>query len=371
MNIAVKPMATRLTPFRCGAVVIGCALLSLEVSCSMPRSYPQGVQVDTVHFTRTVFYHAAGMNLVSELRVADFDHDGKSEILVLASDGIRLLDMDGSVKRFTRFQSKEAPWAVVSVSDATGVHAYVGNLPNQEQIVLFDESGRMVWSVAGSNYGQPVVGDFDGDGREEIIAKIKHGGMQVINLEGKQIRTWGPAVSPLFYSAADMDGDGKADLVGEDVVQGKNEIFIAGDGGKMARWTSPHQFYKFFLARLPGRTQPIVMFHSDDAEDLVFFDAAGTLVKSLKAPWGNTLAIPHGFSMAVSGEDGGFVCLASAKGSNHQHMVYVYAANDQLVYLDSVLDDALSLLVVAKETAGSPAPFFLVGGRDTIWKYSQ
>jgi hypothetical protein len=353
-------------------VLIGFALLSLQVSCSATRSYPQGVLVDAVHFTRTVLYHADGMNLISELRIGDFDHDGTSDILAIGSDGIHLLALDGKEKRFTRFQSSEAPWAVISVPDPTGAHAFVGNLPNQAQTVMFDESGRQVWSIAGGNYDQPVVGAFDGEGRQAIVARSKNAGLQLISLEGKPIRTWGSAVIPFFYSAADMTGDGHADLVGEDAAGGKNEIFIAsGDGGRMTRWTSPHQFYKFFLARLPGRTSPSVMFHSNDADELVFLDATGAVVKTLSAPWGTKLAIPHGFPMAVSGKDGGFVCLASSKGSNHQHMVYVYGSDDQLVYLDSVADDATSLLVATPEATGSPAPFFLIGGRNTIWKYVQ
>ena len=65
--------------------------------------------------------------------------------------------------------------------------------------------------------------------------------------------------------------------------------------------------------------------------------------------------------------DKGFVCLATSKGSNHQHIVYVYGADQQLVYADSTTDDAAALL--ALKSAGSSA--FLVGGRNVIWKYTE
>ena len=55
------------------------------------------------------------------------------------------------------------------------------------------------------------------------------------------------------------------------------------------------------------------------------------------------------------------------KGSNHQHIVYVYSADHQLVYADSTTDNAGVLLALKKAESSS----FLVGGRNVIWKYAE
>jgi hypothetical protein len=341
-----------------------CIVGILQIACSV--SYPNGLLVDEVHFDKEVFAKASNMNLVSDLRQRDFDRDGTDDILAVASDGIHLLGMDGREKRLTRFQASEPPFAVKMVDGAAnGRPLFLGNLPMAGKTVVFDDAGAIMWSASGSSFDDPVAADLEGDGRPEVIARNATG-LAVLNLDGTLVRQLPGAGNPLFYGAADMDGDGKSEILTEVNNNGKNEISIfSGAGDSLGHWTSPHAFYRFGVARASGVDHPTVMALNDDAEDLLFLDRAGKLVQSLAAPWGNHLATPRGEAMPV-GKTAGFVCLATSRGSNHHHVVYVYKGDQQLVYADSVPDDADALLVMN----GASSQSFLVGSRNVIWKYT-
>src|ERR1700674_5190725 len=139
---------------RCGLLGLAsgiCLLAVLQAGCSV--SYPQGVLVDQIHYDKTVFAQAPNMNIVSDLRQGDFDGDGANEILAVDREGIHLLELDGKEKRFTPFRSPESPYAVKVVdSGPDGKRRFLASLPNAAKTVLFDESGAIVWTVAGGSY---------------------------------------------------------------------------------------------------------------------------------------------------------------------------------------------------------------------------
>jgi hypothetical protein len=340
----------------------GCSTVLVLSLCGCGSSYPSGVLIDQIHYDKTVLVEDARMNLVSDLRQGDFDGDGVREILAVASDGIHVLSLDGKEKVRIPFQSTEAPFAVKMVEYA-GKRHFLGNLPNSGKTALFDQAGALEWSVPGTGYDDPVAADLDGDGRPEVIAATASG-LVALNLDGTILRNLTEAGKPLFYNALDMNGDRRADTIIEPA-NGKNEISIFSDGGVLLqKWTSPHPFYRFGLA--PWREEgPVVMGLSDDAEELLLWNARGEQIQALKAPLANRLATPRGGSIHVLGGPG-FVCLATSRGSNHQHVVYVYGADQKLGYADSEADDADSFLVLGGDGPSS----FLVGGRNKIWKYS-
>jgi hypothetical protein len=160
-----------------------------------------------------------------------------------------------------------------------------------------------------------------------------------------------------------MNEDKRADTIVENVP--KNEISIFSDGGALlAKWTPAHAFYRFGLAQWLDKGL-VVMGLSDDAEELLLWNMKGEQLQALKAPLANRLATPRGSGLHVLG-GAGFVCLATSRGSSHQHVVYVYGPDQKLGYADSEADDAVGLLELEGDTPSS----FLVGGRNKIWKYS-
>lgn len=129
---------------------------------------------------------------VEVLGVADFDGDGADEIVVRSFDGVAFLEASGAgLRRITH-----APW-----------------------------SGRFgSWSL---NFLQEAVaaGDFDGDGRAELVLKDRREGLGFIELGassaalvrrvpfGRRYGGWVLSASNEIASAGDADGDGDDDLL--------------------------------------------------------------------------------------------------------------------------------------------------------------
>jgi hypothetical protein len=355
-----------------GFAVLATAAMVCVAACYAPVSYPDGVLVEKVKYEKTVLFRGPNMNLVSDLRQGDFDHDGTDEILAVASDGIRLLGLEGKEKRFTPFRSAEGPWAVRAVTgNANGKLRFLGNLPNAHQTVLFDESGGVAWTSPGGSYQEPIAADLDGDGRVEIVSPGE-ASLDVRSLDGVSLRQITAAGRPLHFDCADMDGDGRADVVAENYTNGKNQMAVfSADGRPLAHWTSPHVFDRFGVVSLAGGARPSLMVLSDGVEELVFLDINGNALRSLKAPWGNRLSRPRGMPMPVAGSDAGFVCLGTSKGSRHHHITYVYGGAGDLVYADSAADDAEAVLALQGTAIGGGGQSFIVGSRNVIWKYTE
>ena len=365
-------MTIRLARQPSRALMAAGALLGMVCgsACSWPPWYPSGVLVEKVRFEKTEFFRGPGMNLVSDLREGDFDGDGAVEIAAVAEDGAHLLAPDGREKRFVPFQAPERPFAVRLVPGAgDGRPRYVGTLPVSGKTVLFDATGAIAWRGPGRYFGEPVAADMNGDGTPEVVVSTGNG-LEVLALDGASIGRVEAAGTPLHFDCADVDGDGRADVVTEDWVDGRNRMAVvfSGEGRSPARWPSPRVFNRFTFARRTGDAQPSVLVLSDSPAELVFLDGAGGIVRRLEAPGANYLSRPHGMPMRVAGSDKGFVCLGDTTGSRHHHIAYVYNAADQLVYADSADQNAGAVLAMS---GGGGTGAFLVGSRNVIWKYAE
>ena len=169
--------------------------------------------------------------VVHGLCVTDWDGDGRDQILTAAMSGIALhkYNKNGTWTRTEIAQGDPAPWPKSGASDLA-----VGSLRGQKfiasiepwhgnQTVIYrQEKGKWARQVIDSALvdGHTVqVGDFDGDGTDEVIAGYRGGDHSLILYQAdKSGKKWSRTVldrggmGAAACAVADLNGDGKADI---------------------------------------------------------------------------------------------------------------------------------------------------------------
>jgi len=161
----------------------------------------------------------------------DIDGDGKSDVVARRPDGgYTIYFMDGAAGKST-YDIAANGWAIAAVADfnADGKAdlLWVDNFGNLG-VWLMDGASVIDYAALDSPYPSYnsqllAVADFDGDGRSDLL--VRYGGyVQLLLMDGLQAKTsaqlrdnstvaggqWWPVLT------GDFDGDGKADIVWED-----------------------------------------------------------------------------------------------------------------------------------------------------------
>jgi hypothetical protein len=164
----------------------------------------------------------------------DFDSDGAADLLWRHADGsFYVWFMDGPAIRGQGFLPWAGPeWNVLAVNDFTGEGG-------ADILLRRDSDGAvLIWQVAGLSLARVVTagtvpaatwslaatGDFNGDGRADILWRDTAGGFYAwitgtggFNSNVLSLTDQGALPNPglewTVAAAADMDGDGKADIV--------------------------------------------------------------------------------------------------------------------------------------------------------------
>jgi Big-like domain-containing protein/VCBS repeat protein len=164
--------------------------------------------------------------------VADFNGDGKTDIAVtVAATYPRVLLGDGTGK-FTLAPDQNTsygspgPYPTLLAADFNGdgkPDLNMGNMyPNGEfagsnEYIAFNQGGGIFAAPVSIANSTPVLGDFNGDGRMDMIQVT---GQQIIVLLGQANNFFSPVTSTLnlpfdtgLFNVGDVNGDGKLDLV--------------------------------------------------------------------------------------------------------------------------------------------------------------
>jgi hypothetical protein len=164
--------------------------------------------------------------------VADFNGDGKTDIAVtVAATYPRVLLGDGTGKfTFASDQNTSygspGPYPTLLAADFNGdgkPDLNMGNMyPNgafggSNEYIAFNQGGRIFAAPVSVANSTPVLGDFNGDGRMDMIQVT---GQQIIVLLGQANNSFTPVTSALnlpfdtgLFNVGDVNGDGKLDLV--------------------------------------------------------------------------------------------------------------------------------------------------------------
>lgn len=153
---------------------------------------------------------------------ADFDGDGKSDILLRdAAGNIGMWRMSGSTVLSGAFVGSPGGYTVAGAADFDG--------DNRADILLRDGSGNLgLWLMQGStiaagafvgspgSYTVAGVADFNGDRRADILLRDSLGNLGMWLMDGSAIASGAFVGSPGGYSVAataDFTGDGIADIL--------------------------------------------------------------------------------------------------------------------------------------------------------------
>ncbi|MCC6234510.1 MAG: S8 family serine peptidase [Verrucomicrobiales bacterium] len=200
--------------------------------------------------------------------IADLDGDGRAEVVALANPpgdlvgnperSLTVLDASGVVKARWRLSS------CTVVTNAPELLAAVIQLDDDPELELVAPDGcagisafdlsqpaRAVWTAATDTVlaSSPVVGDLDGDGREEVLvagvsrARGEPGGVHAYSREGSRRAGW-PVLSGESFQTSpalgDVDGDGLLEVAVASA-ESLTLHLLSGSGFELKGWPTPAQ----------------------------------------------------------------------------------------------------------------------------------
>jgi FG-GAP-like repeat len=187
--------------------------------------------------------------------IGDFNGDGKSDILWRGANGA-LIDWTMNGSQITASQSlsmqgvqvsPDASWSIVGVGDFNG--------DGKSDILWRDANGTLIdWTMNGSQItssqdvtlgGSPVmpdeswsiagIGDFNGDGKSDILWRNTNGTLIDWTMNGSQVVSMQEVT--LQGSPATPDASWQIAQIGDFNANGKSDILWRNSDGALADWT--------------------------------------------------------------------------------------------------------------------------------------
>jgi hypothetical protein len=222
----------------------------------------------------------APLESASSAFAADFDGDGRDELALRGADGLSLLRLDRA----------GAPVLIRREALPPGARALAADLDGDSvaSLVVYDpETGRLGERGGKSaDFGaiRPLfgllAGDFDGDGRDDLVIQPRAGGEGELWLmrEGGSfavapLRVDGQVAAP---AAIDWNGDGRDDLAGYDAVRGELRAWLLDGGGRVVERRA--------LGKGPVEALRVLDLDGDGRKDLLVSAPSGAASALLSAP---------------------------------------------------------------------------------------
>ena len=277
-------------------------------------------------------------------QVGDFNGDGKADILWRNTLGDTAVWLSNAGAGYTGFTPNElgvvpTDWTVVQVGDFNG--------DGKADILWREAAGdTAIWlSKAGAGYagvtptdlgvvptGWTVqqVGDFNGDGRADILWRTTSGDLDLWRSSGNptsvSFTSQGLGASPIGSAAhpdSDLNGDGRADLIWRHA------------SGEVALWTSngDSSFTPHDLGLVPANwiIQQTGDFNGDGVADILWRNASGRA--SIWVTNGDLSVTPH--DLGVTPTDWTVQPLGDFNGDGKADILWRNTAGDTAVWLSN------------------------------------
>ena len=299
-------------------------------------------------------FRLAGAGSQELAAIGDVDGDKLPDIVVTASDGLRIYDNKGQLKKTIKASLNFSSWAsdayhpIIADLDQDGVAEIIQNnkifsyekglikdgLPSGQSQAVADMDGDGSPDIIGltgvsDNKGNPLynfkytngsniilkfvaIGDVLGTRQPQIIAVY---GNQILIIDGKTGNTVAAYNAPASQGGspviADFDGDGKSDI---GVARTYNYVAMRGDGSII--WSTP-------ISDSSGGTGSTVFdFDNDGKTEAIHFDEqylriydAATGVERIKIP--NSTATAHEYPIVgdFDGDGHADIIITSGRGN--------------------------------------------------------
>ncbi len=186
----------------------------------------------------------------------------------------------------------------------------------ERKLFLLDTGGKIIAERELQFFCHRLAaGDFDGDGRDELFLMDGRGGAKMLRIEDNEFHTiwehpiqlpdkyknwenWGGTHQSLVVKAADIDGDGKDEILLGDAFHNRQTVAVVSGDGKL-RWVcEPQDWYSrdrqwweyfstAFITPFPSATNPSDMEIASVAGGLVrIFSKDGELLSSVESELG-------------------------------------------------------------------------------------
>ena len=330
---------------------IAVGMLSASIACG-GGPIPSEVSHVGVHFAskqprKRQILRDARLNLVKKIVPI-----GDDEFYVVGNQLACTVTLSGTVRDCATFAVDL--WRLDVLRDAAGMPSMIVGAGGwgKPSVAVLDSRGKLKWRFDG---GFDVMGN-------PFVVDTPRGG--VVAIQGKTFDL--PSGTPLnlpncgcgAIGSGDFNGDGRRELLASD--HGDLSI-VDGDGHGLRHvqigadhWEEPIVI---------GTATPSVVVSK--REELVVYDRQLNLSRSFHSPGA---PLPFHASAAVfrAGDSGPFAALVVGRGGWHRTFLFVYSEHDDLIY-QQILDDDYGSIEAYKTKADGFA--FVVGGRNEIWSY--
>jgi hypothetical protein len=236
--------------------------------------------------------------------MGDFDGDAKADVWWRnTSTGENyIFPMDGLAIKATEGYVRTVPdqnWQVAGLGDFDGDGKsdvlWHNAVTGQSYVYFMDgltikPTEGYIRTVADTNWKIAAVADLDGDGKADIFWRNSATGQQYVYLmDGLNIvneawlRTAGTDWK--IVGSGDVDGDGKADIVWRNFVTGENYIYTmsglsitAGEG--YIRWVGNQDWQVASVADFDGDGNADILWRNNVTGELYLYPMAGTTIKA-------------------------------------------------------------------------------------------
>lgn len=238
-------------------------LTGLEVWQSAALSY-----VAVIYTRQTLVYAVSKGSLtpvlahridreIYDARLADFQGTGKPEIIARQVDGFHVYSIDGVYQR----PLGQGSFFVGDFLDHPGLElADVG----QNFRVLLSDLASTAWAATVDGVGAtaPAVGDFDGDGLDELVVALPDD-LVLVDPNDDMLRVVGPGVWNVYrLGAGDLDGDGIDEILvsAPETTLGGSRVMDAYSG--LTRFPLPEGPNRIEIAQLDNDAANEVVTHA-------------------------------------------------------------------------------------------------------------
>ena len=329
------------------------------------------VVIDDAKFTKRVFSKSPSIGRVTQIVGGGLENEGQEELTVISNFGIHYLGADGELKRTVSFSNPARSYVELISLDHAGDYGFLTRDQSwAEDVVLFDRSGRQMWSYSNRPPGidDASVAEAGENGKSTFVVGLNgRGGIVLLDSQGKEI--WRKSEANVWHvESLDVDGDGRREILHSNA---RGELLVRNMNGDVEnRYLTCYYVSHFSLTRWGDEstaTHILVPTANASANSgkkvLIVLDAKGKTVATLEATPGEWAMKAAGAPIRTN-DDHLFAVIQT--GVLPRSVLSVYSAEKKIVYRE-VLGESCSAL---NTTHIESKDKFYVGCDSAVWEYT-